>query len=74
MVGVLGVFDFTISIIAAIGLVIWSTFSTVIDCELGGISGVGGCGDALFNLLNEIANLSSNDLMFWLSSLENVYN
>ena len=70
----LGVCDFTISIMAAIGSINSLTFSTVTDCGLGGISGVGGCGDYLFDLLNEIANLCSNDWMFWLSSLENVYN
>ena len=70
----LGVFDVTISVMSAIGSMNWLTFSTVIDCVLGGICRVGGGGAVSFGLLNEIANLCSNDWMFWMSSLENVYN
>ena len=72
--GCFGVFDATISAIVVTGSINISTFSTVVDCGLEGILGVGGFLDVWLVLLKAIDNFCSNDWMVSICSSENVYN
>ena len=50
------------------------TFSSVVDCGLEGILGVGGYVDVSLVLVKAIDNFCSNDWMVSICSSENVYN
>lgn len=72
--GCFGVFDATISAIEVIGSINMLTFSSVVDCGLEGILGVGGYVDVSLVLVKAIDNFCSNDWMVSICSSENVYN
>ena len=50
------------------------TFSTIVDCGLKGILGVGGYVDVSLVFVKAIDNFCSNDWMVYICSSENVYN